>query len=128
MILDTSAIIDFFRGNAAIRTKLQALEEDGTVFSTTVISVVEMFRGIDVSNREKVKELDEYFGGVELLALTPESAREAGIISSMLRGTGLLIEPEDCMIAGIAKTKGEPILTRNTKHFERIRGLKIETY
>ena len=34
----------------------------------------------------------------------------------------------DCMIASIALLENEILLTRNTKHFTRISGLKVESY
>ncbi|MBS3136929.1 hypothetical protein J4232_00725 [Candidatus Woesearchaeota archaeon] len=41
---------------------------------------------------------------------------------------GIPINPQDSMIAGIAIRNNESVLTRNTKHFERIDNLTIETY
>lgn len=39
-----------------------------------------------------------------------------------------MINIEDIMLAGIALTHNESIITRNIKHFSKIEGLKIETY
>lgn len=57
-----------------------------------------------------------------------ESAVVAGGIDGNLIKKGLKIDPEDSMIAGIAMSRGETILTRNTEHFGKIEGLNIETY
>ena len=38
------------------------------------------------------------------------------------------IDPEDAMIAGIARTNKQRIITRNVKHFSDIEGVEIENY
>lgn len=38
------------------------------------------------------------------------------------------IDAIDSMIAAIALLENEPLLTRNTKHFTRIKGLRVESY
>ncbi len=63
-----------------------------------------------------------------ILDLDKESAEKAGEIDGLLIKEGKGIEPEDCMIAGIAKHHQETILTRNLKHFGRIKGISLETY
>ena len=39
-----------------------------------------------------------------------------------------MIQPIDCMIAGIALIRKEKVLTRNVKDFSKIKDLEIETY
>ncbi|MBI5392868.1 hypothetical protein HZA96_03270 [Candidatus Woesearchaeota archaeon] len=72
-----------------------------------------------------LKEKNESFS---LLQLDIESAQKAGMIHINLYDKGMPIQTEDSMIAGICITNNEPLLTRNIKHFNRIDGLKIETY
>jgi len=53
---------------------------------------------------------------------------ESGNIHRKLSRKGVTIDPEDSMIAGIAKVHNETLLTRNKKHFEKIEGLDVEGY
>jgi len=62
------------------------------------------------------------------LPLDYESAREGGRIYGDKKRAGLLVDPEDAMIAGIAKAHGEKVLTRNTKHFRGVGGVSVEPY
>lgn len=39
-----------------------------------------------------------------------------------------MIDLEDIMIAAIAITNNEKLITRNEKHFRRIKGLEVEGY
>jgi len=41
---------------------------------------------------------------------------------------GSMVDPEDAMIAGIAKVHSERVLTRNRKHFQGIEGVNVESY
>jgi predicted nucleic acid-binding protein len=38
------------------------------------------------------------------------------------------VDPIDAQIAGIALQHDDIIVTRNIKHFERFKGLRVETY
>ena len=53
----------------------------------------------------------------------------AAEISGTLMRKGETIDDCDCLIAGIALSKGvKTIITRNKKHFNKIKGIKVETY
>ena len=54
--------------------------------------------------------------------------RKAGKISGELRSRGEAIDREDCIIGATALLADEPVLTRNTNHFDRIDDLDVETY
>ena len=61
-------------------------------------------------------------------SLDAVAAERAGEVDAHLLRQGAPIDPEDSMIAGIALASGEPLLTRNVRHFSRIAGLRIEEY
>ena len=52
----------------------------------------------------------------------------AAEIEAELILSGEMIPPVDIMIAAIALQNKEAVLTRNSKHFERISGLEVKTY
>ena len=125
MILDTSFLIALLINKPEAVKKASLIEEE-EIIKITSISVFELMKGIKKENhREKVMEL---MNNLVVLDLTKESAYEAGLISKALILKGKEIEPEDCMIAGIAIVNNEVLLTRNIKHFERVEGLKVEEY
>jgi tRNA(fMet)-specific endonuclease VapC len=128
MILDTTFLIDLLKSDKSAVAKAYELDNASDVVMTTAITVFELWQGVhDAPEKEKqhVLALLESFG-LESLDMT--SAKDAGTIFDTLRRKGKEIDPEDCMIAGIARIRGEPLLTRNVKHFERIDGLKVTTY
>ncbi|HLC22308.1 MAG TPA: PIN domain-containing protein [Candidatus Nanoarchaeia archaeon] len=95
----------------------------------TVISLFELESGIAQSqnpDREK-KKIINALKNQTVIVLDEKSASLAGEIDDFLYKEGAPIDPEDCMIAGIAKHYNQPILTRD-KHFQRIKDVKVETY
>ena len=129
MILDTSFIIDLLRGNSAATAKIIEIEKKNEPIATTTISVFEIAQGLPrKASEEKTEKTLELFRSINIIGFDFESAIEAGNIQRRLMATGQKIDPEDAMIAGIAKTQRQKVLTRNEKHFRIIHGLEIETY
>ena len=129
MILDTSFIIDLLKNKTPALIKAHQLEKSSLAVRTTTISVFELWQGVeDIQDNQKRELIEQFLSSTGLLSLDIESAKIAGTMYSELERKGEIIETEDCMIAGIAKHHGDTVLTRNIKHFERIKGIKIETY
>lgn len=109
--------------------KAHQLENSSGPVRTTTISVFELWQGLeDIQDEEKRERIEHFLSALGLLAFEVESAKIAGTIFSELERRGETIEAEDCMIAGIALYHREAILTRNTNHFQRIKGVAIEPY
>lgn len=129
MILDTSFLVDLLRGNKTAVDKIAEIEKRNEPIATTTISVFEIWQGLSKkAGEEETEKTFELFKSINVVGFDFDSAIKAGEIQGSLRATGQKIDPEDAMIAGIAKSRQEKVLTRNQKHFARIRGLEIETY
>lgn len=129
MILDTSFIIDLMKDKSNALTKAQELESSSLPVRTTSISVFELWQGLeDIDDQDKREKIEKFLSSIGLLVFDVHDAKKAGTIYAELRRKGEHIEPEDCMIAGITLSRGETLLTRNKRHFERIKELKIEGY
>ena len=129
-LLDTTFLIDLMRGKQEAVEKLKQMESEMTPIFVSTPTIFELWTGIMATkkpDKEKQKVI-EVISSVNNLELDLESAKTAGEINGILIKKGEMIDPEDCMIAGIAQTNNESILTRNTIHFGRIKGIKIETY
>lgn len=129
MILDTTAIIDIIRGNPIIDKKLNELNQRNVALFITSVSVFELWQGsVDIHNEEKINKIHTLLESLGTFLLDISAAKQAGTIHASLKKRGTVIDPEDSMIAGIAKLHNETILTRNIKHFGRIPALVVETY
>lgn len=128
VIVDTTFLIDLLRNVPSTVSRLKELEKQNEPIITTTITVFEVWKGTDAEDAQKVNRILEMLNSIRVLPLDFKSAVEAGSIDRELSRKGISIDPEDSMIAGIAKVNNDSILTRNTKHFERIEGLSIEGY
>ncbi len=130
MIFDTSFVIDLMYATPEAVKKFNDLQQDKERLFTTSVTIFELWAGISQSDRpeQEKKRAIRILESQTILDLNQESAKKAGMISGTLSNEGKKIDSEDCMIAGIAKYYGEKVLTRNVKHFSRIKDLKIVTY
>ena len=127
--LDTSAIIDIFKGNKNIKLFLENNKEP---LAATAISYLELFFGLDLENPRHISEGEyyrEFFNNLHNVGLNSESCEEASKIFWRLRKEGKTIEQFDCAIAASFIAGGiNKILTGNPKHFEKIKQLKVINY
>jgi predicted nucleic acid-binding protein len=131
-LLDTTYLIDLLHNKEDALKKLDDFENEPALFIASV-SVFELVVGIYKKytiNREKnVEELLTFLSSFEIFGLDLNSAIEAGKIHGNLIREGKEIDEGDTLIAGIALVnKVDTIITKNTSHFERIEGLKVESY
>ena len=127
--IDTSALIDLFKGDERIYKLLLKIDEK---IVSTQINYLEIVIGIDVENKgfsdEKVF-FDNLFDDIKLFDLNISSSKFASKIYWDLKRKGKMIGQLDCAVASIFLSNGvNKIITRNKKHFENISGVKIISY
>ncbi len=130
MILDTTFLIDLMDDDQEAKIKLAQLIKNNDMKMITAISVFELFIGIGKGDnpKEEKEKVEKILSGEIILEFSEEAAATSGLISGSLSKLGKNISKADCMIAGIALTKNQKVLTRNVKDFGKIEGLQIETY
>ena len=115
IILDTSALIDLFRGGNEIRKMV-----DGDAASTA-ISYHEIYVGIK-RNKAKAEErfFTRFFSGTKIFDLDRASAEKSSEIMSRLLALGISVNAFDVLIAGIAVANGAETLITRDRDFESI--------
>ena len=127
--LETSFLIDLLRGKQEIHALKDELDMTETTLTVAAPSIMELWSGamlakVSAAEKEKINAL---ITSLEVIPLDESGAKEAGEIEADLVRRGLSIETEDVMIAGIARVRGEKVVTRD-EHYARIPGLKIIKY
>lgn len=118
------------RHDDAAVTKAAELREDRkTLITVTAVTAMELYRGAYRSRNAavetaKVSAILDTFDAV--LNLDHYCAKLAGEIDASLKLNP--IEDPDLLIASIALANQETLLTRNTKHFERVQSLTLESW
>lgn len=126
LILDTCIII------AAEKQKLSfnGLAEYGQTYITSITAselLVGVHRADSEDRRTKRAAFVEYIlSNITALPFTLECARiHADIYASLLR-RGEVIGAHDLLIAAIAITHGYPVLTINSREFQKVSGLEVK--
>lgn len=127
--LDSTAIIDLFKKNESIGSLLSSLDEE---IAFTQVNYLELMFGLDFNNsKHKIEEsyYDKLFNDFTNFDLDILASKKAAEIDKELRKKGAIIDPFDCVIAGIFLQNGvKKIITRNVKHFSRIKEIEVITY
>ena len=116
IILDTSALIDLFRGGNEIR---KIVDDDDV--ASTAISYHEIYVGIK-RNKAKAEErfFTRFFSNTKIFDLDRASAEKSSEIMSRLLALGISVNAFDVLIAGIAVANGAETLITRDKDFESI--------
>jgi predicted nucleic acid-binding protein len=127
LILETTFAIDFLRGKPeaiALRARLQ--EEEQLLLAAP--TVMELWDGATRRGGSREKNAVGLFtASVEILPLDSASAKTAGEVIANAARKGIVISPTDAMIAAIALTKNETLVTRDSD-YSKIPGLKLLKY
>ena len=127
--LDSDFIVDLLRHKQDAVLKFKSLKGEAIV--STEVSYFEVLYGIFKKrqfSQEEMNFVQEFFGSLPNMALDHPSAYNAAEIAGNLEKEGLTIGFNDSLIAGICLSNKCGILTKNVKHFARIKDLKVETY
>ncbi len=121
IVADSDVLIDFLRGRGEARRV--AIELDTRSFGTTAITAFEIRSGARTARQKKA--VDTLLEAMTILPFGPEEARIAAEIRQQIEGQGQPIGMADYMIAAVCIATNSILLTRNLKHFERIKDLKL---
>jgi tRNA(fMet)-specific endonuclease VapC len=91
--------------------------------ATTVISAFELWIGCQTNKQSQAVEI--LLSALTILSLTESSAQKSGTVKRELDSEGKTIGMADSLIAGITLENQGVLLTRNKKHFDRVKGLNI---
>jgi tRNA(fMet)-specific endonuclease VapC len=128
-ILDTTAVSDYLRGNKGIITRFRTTSFE--IIFTTSITKFELEYGLTKKpglRQAYAAQLDLLFQQIGCLDFDAYSARTAAAVKHQLFTDGTPISIEDLMIGAIALQYNFAVVTSNTKHFEKIKGLVLEDW
>lgn len=128
--LDTTFLIDLLKGKKEAVNFLERCESSGEEVYLNSINIMELIKGAYLHTNPDKEEIQirGLISSFAELNFGMECAILAGKIEAELINKGEFIDPEDIMIGAIAIQNNETLVTRNKKHFEKIKGLKIEGY
>jgi len=127
-LLDTDTCIGVLRQRPGMVQRLSQVAP--TDCAVSMVTVYELFCGLakahdPVKERQKV---ERFISAVIELPLDRASAEAAAKVRMELERQGSLIGPYDILIAGQALAGGLTLVTSNVREFQRVRGLKLQSW
>jgi tRNA(fMet)-specific endonuclease VapC len=94
------------------------------------ISLAELHFGAEKSSRrtENLEEIEIFTARLEVLPFSGIAAAHYGEIRASLEKAGTPVGLHDMLIAAHARSEGLIVVTRNRREFDRIPGLRVETW
>ncbi len=130
-LLDTNVLSELLkrRPEPKVIQRLQGIS-DPELF-TSVVCVMELrFGAARVRDGKSLwrRITAEVLSRIQILPLRSHEATRAGDILADLERRGEIVGIEDILIAATAISRNLTVSTRNTGHFSRIRGLRVEDW
>lgn len=128
--IDTNICISCMRGSKKTETlgyKFIIHEPDIRIPS---VVVAELMHGAYKSkiSEKTLQETEDFISDFEIVPFDESAARTYGRIKADLERKGLVIGPNDFLIAATALTHNATLVTNNTEEFSRIEGLRLSNW
>ena len=126
-MLDTDTVSYLVRKNSAVIKNLIKHEDDEICISA--ISYAELCFGLEKKGSEKLfNEVSGVMGKLSIISFDDSQSELYGKIRLELEKSGTPLGDMDMLIAAAALSAGAILVTHNSKHFSKIRGMKVEDW
>jgi predicted nucleic acid-binding protein len=118
VVIDTSVIIDHTRANKGDLLKI--IKSNSQIY-IPMIAISELWAGKSMADLEDSKRVENLISVFSKIDMDEGSAKKAGEILRNNSSLGVA----DAIVAAIALKIGGCVATNNTKHFSKIKNLKL---
>ena len=109
--------------------RFEAALSERHIITLNAVSYYELKRGLTLPRfARRLSQFEKFLTRYESLPMNSEALDVAVGIYQTLRADGTLLEDADIFMAAIAIANDAVLVTRNFKHFERISGLRLESW
>lgn len=130
VILDTDLLIGILRSNEEAIDKIKDIEQQNVEIFTTSIISYELYKGVYLSSNpsKNLLQISKLLQNINILNFDIIASDICAKIHSHLKKSGAFTSIMDQMIAAIAISNNETLVTRNTKHYKNIQNLRLEKW
>ena len=119
ILVDTDVLIDYSKSRDKV---LDDLRDNGHHLYLSPINIAEFLNNRSIINNPRRQEqADEFVSSFRVANINIQTAKMAGLILRSVNNSYL----GDAFIAAVCVENNFQLLTRNKKHFEKIKGLKL---
>ena len=113
-LLDSNALIDYFRRRRSTLSLLEGLEARGHRLTICAVGLAELYSGFSLQQRIAADPVVERWLYYET---TPAIAKEAGRYRYEFARRGTSLSATDSVIAAVAIANDATLITNNVRHF-----------
>jgi tRNA(fMet)-specific endonuclease VapC len=129
MYLFDTDMVSFFIRNKPSNIRVKTAQHNDDDLCISAITYAELIFGL---RKNYSKQLDYWLGEVmgkfRVFAFDSAAASIYGDIRAKLEKSGTPLDNMDIMIAATSLSNGAILVSHNTKHFAKIKGLKVEDW
>lgn len=130
MILEASFLVDVLKGRPDAAALVEELDRtEGSLYIPTP-ALFELWLGAGkvIKRREETEKIAALVDSYDLVQFSDDDAREAGLLLARLSGSGRGMNTVDVMLAGMARARGETLVTSDRDFSAVRRDVKIKSY
>ncbi len=128
-LVDTDILSFYFKGDQRVVDHFNEYLKEFDVINISIITYYEILGGLKFKKAERqIKEFEEFVNNNTIIHMSEESAKISGDVYSDLRQKGITVGTSDILIAGIAIENELMLITNNERHYDSIRGLRIQNW
>lgn len=117
------------RPDPAVVARVRAVRSFELVTSAVCVTELRFGTARHPNGRALWERLEqEVLARLEILPFDEKAGIAAGDVLATLQARGQEIDVEDVLIGATALARGLTVVTRNVRHFDRIEGLKVESW
>ncbi|MEM9271679.1 MAG: PIN domain-containing protein [Cyanobacteria bacterium P01_F01_bin.143] len=125
-LLDTTTISDILRRNPLVLNRMKKVSPTEVYISSLSQYEIEYGFILNPNSRKKFeKDLTRLYQEIGCIPLTTEIATIAATVASQLKEKDKPIGLPDVLIAATGLAENLIVVTSNTRHFEKIKGIEL---
>jgi tRNA(fMet)-specific endonuclease VapC len=126
-LLDTNICVALNRGHPAVITQF---EDKGAECYIPTLVLAELYKGVYCSQRvaQNLMKLENLLSLLAIVPFDDAAAEDFGKLQGQLRRMGKPTGEMDALIASVARSRGDTVVTDNTRHFENIPDLQLANW
>jgi tRNA(fMet)-specific endonuclease VapC len=129
IVLDTDVVSELMRARPSAGLVTRLREVPVVEQATTAITIGELAYGAHRVDRPELYEHAMHLlSGTRVLGFDNDAAQRYGWLRSELERKGVRLDDPDLRIAATVLAHGATLITGNTRHFQRVPGLRHENW
>jgi tRNA(fMet)-specific endonuclease VapC len=126
-LLDADTVSYALRGEGQVATRI--LERPPSDLCISSITLAELRFGAEAKKSQKLRRaIRTFVKDIQVVAFDEAAAERFAEVAADLAGSGTPIGVLDTLVAAQALALGLTVVTNNTRHFNRVSGLKVENW